>query len=166
MEELTLSEYLDLAQRVIKKYAKSLLKDHENIGEVARFMMIADKKFNGKGIRRAFRVYYAKFAIRILLNKIKRKKEKPAIFTLDNNMIPIVNTRESVKYNVNDLMKHCPEKYRDTITGYFFDKMTIYELAKKENISPQAISLRIQTCTKKMKESLDENKLTINDFIN
>lgn len=164
--ELTLQEYLELSRRVIKKYAKSLLNDSENIGEVARFMMIADKKFDGRGIRNAFRVYYGKFAIKILLNKIKRKNGKPGVFTLDVNMLPIAHYTEPVKYNIDELMKYCPEKHKDTITGYFLNKMTIYELAKQENVSPQAISLRIQACTKKMKEKLDECKLTINDFIN
>lgn len=174
-EYLTMDEYLILSQKTIGKYAPRLLKSQDYISDVAYMMMVADTKFNGHGSRAAFRVYYGKFAIKTIVGKIKRdKNRKTNTLSLDST-IDIDDTfciKESIKNNIpknidiNLLLKHCPEKYRKTITQYFLDGDTLRNIADKEGVSFQAISDRIKNAVKKIKESINESQLTINDFIN
>ena len=173
--ELTLDEYLTIATKVIKKHAPSLLKDEENIGEVARYMMLADKKFNGTGTRHGYRASWGKYRIRSLLFKKKTQKAQTIgqqLSVCEDVLYPKNKTKLSNRTNkmyhsdLDALLAFCPPQYIETMRAYFLESCTLEEIAAKEQLSFQAIDSRIKFCLKKIREKLNERNLTINDFIN
>lgn len=172
--ELTLDEYLTIATKVIKKYAPSLLKDEENVGEVARYMMLADQKFNGTGTRHGYRASWGKFRIRSILHKKKSQKaqmRQQQQEVCDDVLYPNGKTkpyrdRKMCHEDLEQLLSFCPNKYLDTMKAYFLESKTLEEIAAQEMLSHQAIDSRIKFCLKKMRKKLNERNITINDFIN
>lgn len=169
--ELKLEEYLRLSKKVIGKYACVLLKDENNIGEVARFMMVADERFNGNGSRKAFRVYYAKFGIQTLLRKRKQELSKAQKVSIENR----VNDKEIYKdvltapvkrtILVNDILRFCPAKYTQLIEDYFVHRMTLREISENHGVSKQDIQQTLKRALSKIRGKISESKLSITDFV-
>lgn len=88
MEDL--SNYLDIAKKIISKYAPSvgynlaseMLNNEDAISNIAYAIMIADCQYNGNGNKYGFRKERAQYAIKNYLNR-KSKSRKHVVLSLD-----------------------------------------------------------------------------------
>lgn len=123
---LTLKEYLELADRVLKKYGR-FVPSEEDISFVAEYMMRADNRYiEGIGDRKAFRIVNGKYAIRTLVSikkKSIKKQEKVKIESLDFDMsnIDLVKNIENI-----------PDKKQKT-PNFYFEHNELINYIKKTN---------------------------------
>ena len=157
---LTLDEYLRISKSIIKKHGYSkMLKDEDAISYVATSLMKADSKYNGTyGSIEGFRGLYGRYAIK---NWIDRYVKNKKTINITENMAFCLKSIDSTFGNValNEILGYIdtlPIHQKDAISMYFYEKMTLQEIADKTGITRQGISLRIRTAINKIREKFND----------
>ena len=171
---LKLEEYLLLAKKIIKKYScnKKLFTD-DNISFIAQKMMQADKRFDGRGDRKKYRIYCGKLGFKSIIFKYKKDKIINSVSLYDKfgtssiiDFIPNIEEKyvnmQKIAYDI--IQTYCPENYKLLMVEHFIKGKTYSEL--KGDTTKQNICLKIKNAIKHIKENMDIAGISsINFFI-
>lgn len=174
MEMQTLDWYLKNAENAIRKFAGGtrFIKDEDAIAFVARFMMDADVKYDGKtGSREGFRWKYAEYAVKILFTKSKKKKKMVSINvdrgndgfrfdqTLTKDAIP-TNSNNNVIPDVIHLVNtatYLSDKERDCVRAKFIDSKNYQEIANTLGITRERVRQVVEKALYKIRKNCECN---------
>ena len=98
--------------------------------------------------------------IRITINECKdflRKKSKRPIINADlvNSFSNYDSETENLHY-IADVVKTLPEKYRVVIILFYWDSLSIKEIAKVLKVSEDAVKKRLERARKLIKQEMEE----------
>ena len=98
--------------------------------------------------------------IRITINECKdflRKKSKCPIINADlvNSFSNYDSETENLHY-IADVVKTLPEKYRVVIILFYWDSLSIKEIAKVLKVSEDAVKKRLERARKLIKQEMEE----------
>lgn len=168
----TLDWYLKNAENAIRKFAGGtrLIKDEDAIAFVARFMMDADCKYDGKtGTREGFRWKYAEYAVKTIISRRKNKKKTISINTErgddgfkfensltrdkasnnpNNNIIPDVIHLVNNAVYLNDREKGC-------IKANFIDAKNYQEIADDLGITRERVRQIVDKALYKIRKNCE-----------
>lgn len=154
---LPMKEYLNIARKMIKKYGYPImLRDEDAIAYIANSIMVADTKYdNATGNIEGFRYMHARYGIMNWYNRNMKNKKRTVELT---ERTP---SSDSVSQNVeiNEILSYVdtlPEKYRQVIHSYYFDKKTLKEIGNDLNLSHQGVNLRLQKALQLIREKFND----------
>lgn len=156
----TLEWYLTNAEKIIKssKYYQ-LATSEDAISTVARYMMMADEKFNGTGTRKGFRYSYAIFGIKRYLSNEQIKPE--GLSLNDHNLLAVLESKNVNEVIFKDVVEYLNNveylRYRekDAILRYYVEGRNLREIAKIHNVTCECVRLNIKAGLFKVKENLN-----------
>jgi DNA-binding NarL/FixJ family response regulator len=165
--ENSLHWYLEQAKAVICKWGQPwMMRDNDNVGLVAYYMMIADQKYDpSRGAKKStWRILRARYALKnIISNRVKKKtvslntiigtsgsgKENELI-----NMFYTTSNEEEIDLERIISKSSLTEKQERYVRKYIGGKNMV-QIAEEEGICKQAVSYTIAKAVDKMKRKIE-----------
>lgn len=156
---LTLTQYLNGAQTILKKQGYGYLcQDEDAIAHVAHFMMVADQKFSGYGLRDSWRMYYAKFGILTYHRTLRHNRKYkhvggyPLDFLEGNIKTPddIMETKELIHIIKNH--QALSDRQKECLSMYFMENHTLASIGQHFGITRERVRQIINQSLQHLKE--------------
>jgi DNA-directed RNA polymerase specialized sigma24 family protein len=164
--EYSLYWYLEQAKAVIGKWGQSwMINDHDNVGVVAYYMMVADQTYDpSRGAKQStWRITRARYALKNIISNRAKKKEVSLNAIMGNSgsnkeqeFIHIVASKPSgTEIDVENIISNSSlsEKQESYIRKYMGGKNMV-NIAEEEGICKQAVSYTIGKAVEKMQRRM------------
>jgi RNA polymerase sigma factor (sigma-70 family) len=167
---LSLKEYYKQACAVLVKYgSKKFLKSEDNISYVMHEMMMADKRFDGRGSRIGYRLNNGRFAVKslcskkpnttIYLNSMVKNKESQVPL---HNLIGSKELSPQDKIEIQELIayikgsKILSDLEKQVILKYYIENTPVKDIVSQLQVSQQLVSRNLISGVEKLRWKFHE----------
>lgn len=149
--ELSLNEYIKFARKIAAKYRRS--NDEECVSAIVYRLAIAYRKFDGRGIQKAYMYKHGDYACRTYLSKLRSQLQ-----TLSPALPHKTNVEEQVINNdiLNKLSTVMTDREHDYIRRYYLDGMTLREIGQIDGFSQEWVRQIIKSGINKAREQFND----------